>query len=88
MSALEWVRARATSKPVYEIEILVGDDETPAGIYQVQDFYFRGYIPANMKRSLIKDAKHLIKEVFVYENIRMAGNSACEYSKSVYTLIK
>lgn len=91
MTALEWVREKATFRSMEFVTVKVGDEETPAGRYLAETYVFKGFIPYQMKKQIIADMKSgkdvLIKTSLINENILMVGKTACEYFKTVYRLV-
>ena len=76
MSALAWIKSKATKK--IEIETLGGKE------YEVTRIYFRGNVPHHMKSQLTKECKNLENTETAYERVLFSNRTSCEYWHTSY----
>lgn len=79
MSALNWVREKATKREEYDIFV------KEAGYWvTVERFYFAGFLNFKMENALKKCGNELIQTEEVYETILVKKGQKAEYFKNIY----
>ena len=93
MSALDWVRNKASQTEVYTLDIESESEGTKAGTWRVTRWHFKGTLPNRMAAQIRNEICKLIKtesgDIQTTETLKIGGQyrsdyNKCEFFRSVY----
>ena len=88
MHPLEWIKSKATLKPVETIEIPdtpeVREDGVEPGIYERYTLYFKGTLPARMVKQWERNRRPLENDALTHEVLHLGGQYRSDYGRCEY----